>query len=75
MSALMPRRECSAKARLELGDRRLCVRLEDDHPVVELFELSLKIVAGRGIWRGTTLVTTTQFTMAYFRLLSQVVVV
>ena len=53
----------------------MCVRLEDDHPVVELFELSLKIVAGRGIWRGTTLVTTAQFTMAYFRLLSQVVVV
>ena len=51
------------------------MRLEDDHPVVELFELSLKIVAGRGIWRGTTLVMTAHFAVAYFRLLFQVVVV
>ena len=53
----------------------MCVQLEDDHPVVEEFELSLAIAAGRGFWRGTTLVTTAQFAVTYFRLLSQVVMV
>ena len=71
----IPRRECSADIRLELGNRRLYVRHEDDHPVVEEFELSLRIAAGRGIWRGTTLVMTAHFAVAYFRLRSQVVVV
>ena len=57
------------------GSTVVCVQLEDDHPVVEEFELSLRIAAGRGIWRGTMLVTTAHFAVAYFRLLSQVVVV
>ena len=71
----IPRQECSTDARLELGNRRSYVRHEDDHPVVEEFELSLRIAAGRGIWHGTTLVTTVHFAVAYFRLLSQVMVV
>jgi hypothetical protein len=57
------------------GSTVVCVRIEDDHPVVEEFELSLRIAAGGGIWHGTTLVMTAQFAVAYFQLLSQVVVV
>ena len=57
------------------GSTVVCVRLEDDHPVVEEFELSLRIAAGGGIWHGTTLVMMAQFAVAYFQLLSQVVVV
>ena len=38
----------------------MCVRLEEDGPVVEEFELSLWLAAGRDFCRGTTLVTTAQ---------------
>ena len=55
------------------GSTVVCVRHEDDHPVVEL-ELSLKIAVGYGIWHGTALVRA-QFAVAYFRLLSQIIVV
>jgi hypothetical protein len=41
----------------------------------EEFELSLRLAADRGIQRGTTLDTMTQFTVAYFLFLSKVVVV
>jgi hypothetical protein len=53
----------------------MCAQLEDDGPVVEEFELSLWLALGRYIWRGTTLVTTTHFKTAFFRLLSLVEVV
>jgi hypothetical protein len=57
------------------GSAIMCARLEDDGHVVEEFELSLWLAAGRDIWRGTTLVTTVHFKAAFFRLLSQVEVV
>jgi len=57
------------------GSTAVCVQLEDDHPVVEEFELPLAIAAGCGFWRGTMLVTTAQFAVTYFWLLSQVVMV
>ena len=56
------------------GSTVVCVQLEDDHPVVEELELSLKIAVGYGIWHGTALVRA-QFAVAYFRLLSQIIVV
>jgi hypothetical protein len=43
------------------GSTVVCVRLEEDNPVVEEFGLSLWLVAVRDIWHGTSLVTTTQF--------------
>ena len=52
-----------------------CVRLEVDSPMVEEFELPLRPAAGRGIWRGTALVTTAQSAGDFFWLLSQVVAV
>jgi hypothetical protein len=67
--------ECSTEARLELRDQHSCVRHDDDNLIVEEFELSLRLAADRGFWRGTTLVTTAQFAAAYFQFLSQVVVV
>ena len=33
----------------------MCVRLEVDGPVVEEFELSLRLAASHDIWRGTAL--------------------
>ena len=57
------------------GSAAMCVRLEEDGPVVEEFELSFWLAAGRNFCRGTTLVTTAQFTAAYFWLLSQIEVV
>ena len=53
----------------------MCVRLEGDSPIVEEFELPLRLAAGRDIWRGTALVTTTQFTGDFFWLLSPFVAV
>ena len=53
----------------------MCVQHEDVNPVAEEFELSLRLVADCGFWRGTSLVTTAQFLVAYLWLLSQVVVV
>jgi len=51
------------------------VRHEDDNPVVEEFWFAAQASSDRGFWHGTALATTTQFLVAYFRLLSQVVVV
>jgi hypothetical protein len=51
------------------------VRLEEDGPMVEEFELLPMIAADCGFWRGTTLATTTQFSGGLFWLPSQVVVV
>ena len=48
----------------------MCARLEGDSPMVEEFELPLRPAAGRDIWRGTSLVTTAQFTSGFFWLLS-----
>jgi len=42
---------------------------------MEEFWLPLRLAAGRGFWRGTALAMTAQLLVAYFRLLSQVVVV
>ena len=53
----------------------MCARLEGDSSLVEEFELPLWLAASRDIWRGTTLKMTVQFTVAYFGLLSLVVVV
>ena len=53
----------------------MCVRLEGDSPMVEEFGLPLRPAAGHDIWRGTALVTTTQFAGGFFWLLSQVVAV
>ena len=53
----------------------MCVRLEGDSSMVEEFGLPLRSAAGHDIWRGTALVTTAQFSMVYFQLFSQVVVV
>ena len=53
----------------------MCVRLEGDGPMVEEFEMSLWLAAGRDIWRGTALVTTAQFAGDFFWLLFQFVVV
>ena len=44
----------------------MCLRLEGDSPLVEEFELSLWLAAGRGFWRGTALATTAQFAAASF---------
>ena len=49
--------------------------LEGDSPLVEEFELPLRLAAGCGIRRGTALAMTAQFVVAFFRLLSQAVVV
>jgi len=57
------------------GSTIVCVRLEGDSPIVEEFELPLRLAAGRDIWRGTALVTTTQFTGDFFWLLSPFVAV
>jgi hypothetical protein len=43
------------------------VRLEDEGPVVEEFELPLWLAAGRGFGRDTALVTTVRFTAASLR--------
>jgi hypothetical protein len=43
------------------------VRLEDERPVVEEFELPLWLAAGHGSDRDTVLVTTARFTTASFR--------
>ena len=53
----------------------MCVRHEDDNPAVEEFWLPLRLAVGRGFWRGTALAMTVQLLVAYFRLLSQVMVV
>jgi len=53
----------------------VCVRLEGDGPMVEEFEMSLWLAAGRDIWRGTALVTPPQFTGDFFWLLFQFVAV
>ena len=53
----------------------MCVRLEGDSPIVEEFELPLRLAAGRDIWRGTALVTAAQFAGGFFWLLSQVMAV
>ena len=53
----------------------VCARLEGDSPMVEEFELPLRLAAGRDFWRGTALVMTAQFAGGFFWLLSQVVVV
>jgi hypothetical protein len=42
------------------------VQLEGDSPLVEEFELSLWLAAGRSFWRGTALATTAQFAAASF---------
>ena len=52
----------------------MCVRLVGDSPMVE-FGLPLRPATGHDIWRGTALVTTTQFAGGFFWLLSQVVAV
>ena len=44
----------------------MCMQLEGDSPLVEEFELSLWLAAGRGFWRGTALAMTTQFVAASF---------
>ena len=43
--------------------------------MVEEFELPLRTVASRDIWRGTALVTTTHTAGGFFWLLSQAVAV
>jgi hypothetical protein len=53
----------------------MCVRLEDDGPMVEEFELSLRLTVGRDFWCDTTMVTMTQFLADYLWILSQVEVV
>jgi hypothetical protein len=42
----------------------VCVQHEDDNPVVEEFELLLRIAACCNIWRDTALMTTARFTVA-----------
>ena len=53
----------------------MCARLEGDSPMVEEFELRLRLAMGRDFWRGTMLVPPAQFAGGFFWLLSQVVVV
>jgi hypothetical protein len=57
------------------GLATMCVRLEDDGPMVEEFELSLRLTVGRDFWCDTTMVTMTQFLADYLWILSQVEVV
>jgi hypothetical protein len=45
----------------------LCVRLENEGPMVEEFEFPLWLAVGRGSGRDTALVTTARFTAASFR--------
>ena len=42
------------------------MQLKGDSPLVEEFELSLWLAAGRGFWRGTALAMTAQFVAASF---------
>ena len=53
----------------------MCARLGGNSPMVEEFELPLRLAAGRDFWCGTVLVTTAQFVGGFLWLLSQVVVV
>jgi hypothetical protein len=57
----------SSDARLESGDRRLCVcGISLFPPMAEEFELSLMLPAGRDFWRGETLATSVQLLVASF---------
>ena len=76
VAALVLQRECSIKARQELGDRRSCVcGMRMTTPWWRSSGLPLRLAVGRGFCRGTALATAAQFLVVYFRLLSQVVVV
>ena len=53
----------------------MCARLEGDSSLVEEFELPLWLAAGRDIWRGTTLETTTQVAGGFLAPLPEIVAV
>jgi hypothetical protein len=54
LTAMMLQRECPSDALLELGDRRSCVWLEVDNPMVEEFELSLRLAAAHSFCGGSS---------------------
>jgi hypothetical protein len=58
-------RSVFAEDRLGLGDRRSCVWLEGDLPMVEEFRVAAMVCSGSR-WCGTALATTTQLAVVSF---------